>query len=254
MDTPKIIFEDANFAVINKSAGMVVNRADTTREINTLQDWVEENINLDKKEDDRERYIVNGYDKYEEFINRSGVVHRLDKETSGIILVAKNAETFSKLQKQFKSAEVKKKYMALVHGKIDKEEEISGNIGRLPWNRTRFGILPGGKEAKTGYKIISYKKLSNKKNEDFFTLLEVFPKTGRTHQIRVHMKHIGHPIFADELYAGRKTSRDDRKILKTHFLHASEISFINPTTMQSVTFSSELPEDLDKFLNTLESV
>lgn len=244
----KIIFEDQNFSVIEKPAGVIVNKADTTKNIKTLQDWVENEFkikNLKFNNEEKEKYIIDGYSKLEEFFDRSGIVHRLDKETSGIILVAKNPETFINLQKQFKNGQVKKKYIALVHGTIETDGEIMEPIGRLPWNRKRFGIIPEGRYAKTNYKIL-------KQYKDF-TLLELTPITGRTHQIRVHLKHKGYPIFADELYAGRKTARNDRKVLDRHFLHACEITFLSPTTGVEVNFKSSLPEDLSNFLNTLNS-
>lgn len=250
---PKIIFEDNNLAVVYKPAGVVVNRADTTRNMMTLQDWIDSQFRVQSSEfrvEDKEKYVVDGYDKYEEFLDRSGIVHRLDKETSGIILVAKNVEAFINLQNQFKSGEVEKKYVALVHGMIESDGEINEPIGRLPWNRTKFGVLPEGRTAKTLYKVLAHKKL----RDEALTLLELSPKTGRTHQIRVHLKHLGFPIFADVLYAGRKKSRVDRKLLRRHFLHASEISFINPKTGERISFESLLPVDLKEFLETLEKV
>lgn len=196
-----------------------------------------------------------------EFYKRGGVVHRLDKETSGILIIAKNEESFVNLQRQFKQGQVKKTYIALCHGEIKPSEgEINIPIGRLPWNRIRFGVLPQGREAASKYKVLSIKYLprtdavrglvSNNQREPL-SLVEVYPATGRTHQIRVHMQYIGHPIFADELYAGRKISRRDRKLLPRHFLHASKIRFTHPRTGEDIEFDSPLPEDLQGFLNIL---
>lgn len=249
---PEILYEDENLIAVNKPAGMIVNRADTAKNAKTLQDWVEENFHTRKNElqdEDKNRYMVNGYNKFEEFVNRSGIVHRLDKETSGIILIAKNLKTFINLQEQFKSGNVKKTYIALVHGKLSKEGEINEPIGRLPWNRARFGILREGREAKTLYKVLEYKS----KNDNMFSLVEVYPQTGRTHQIRVHFQHLMHPIFADELYAGRKQSRDDRKMLQRHFLHATKIAFLNPKTNLPQEIISPMPIELSSFLQTLGS-
>ena len=153
------------------------------------------------------------------------------------------------MQKQFKERIVKKTYIALAHGKIDEETgEIRVPVGRLPWNRKRFGIIPGGRDSITKYKIlkIKYQVINGKKEP--LTLLELYPETGRTHQIRVHLKYFNHPIFSDFLYAGRKTARSDRKILGRVFLHAAKISFKHPQTGKEVTFESPLPQDLREFL------
>src|SRR4029079_7235730 len=181
-----------------------------------------------------------------------GVVHRLDKETSGLMILAKNEKSFIALQAQFKGRDVKKTYTTLVHGELKPDEgEVNAPIGRLPWNRTRFGILAEGREASSKYKVLSIKYLEQNKTKEALSLVEVYPQTGRTHQIRVHMKHIGHPVFADELYAGRKVSKSDRKLLGRHCLHASNIIFNHPTTGETLTFESELPTDLQDLLDKL---
>jgi 23S rRNA pseudouridine1911/1915/1917 synthase len=238
---PKIVFEDSQILVLDKPAGMVVNRAETTAE-NTVQDWVERKLKIKNKK----LKIGENTDFY--FYRRDGVVHRLDKETSGLLLVAKTPEAFENLQAQFKERKVKKRYLALVHGKVEPEVgEIRAPVGRLPWNRERFGVFPGGREAETRYKILRYydiKKLVG------FTFLELTPATGRTHQIRVHLKYLGHPIVADEFYAGRKTSREDRKWCPRLFLHASYLGFYHPKTKKWREFSSPMPEDLQKALSS----
>lgn len=245
---PQVIFEDDDILVINKPYGMVVNKADTTRYVETVQEWAESRI---KKHESR---IMNEDDS--EFVKRGGVVHRLDKETSGVLILAKNEQSFVNLQAQFKERKVKKTYITLVHGVVSPADgTIDAKIGRLPWNRTRFGVFDDGRESTSVYHVVANYKFSmpdRKKNpvEDL-TLVEVYPASGRTHQIRVHMKHIGHPVFADELYAGRKTARDDRKFLPRQFLHASRISFKHPKTSSELTFEAELPEELSTFLETL---
>lgn len=246
---PEIIFEDKEFLAVNKPAGMVVNRADTVKDVQTLQDWIETKFKIQDSVKSEE-VIVDGYSKTEEFCNRSGIVHRLDKETSGIILVAKNVAAFINLQNQFKEGGVKKVYLALVHGKVAPVEgEINAPIGRLPWNRKRFGVFPQGREARTLYKVMSIKKLKEK-NEDL-SFVEVYPQTGRTHQIRVHFQYLNHPIFGDELYAGRKNSRDDRKVLQRHFLHAAKISFNHPVTGERMNLETELSKELKELLDKL---
>jgi len=244
--SPKIVFEDPYIAVIDKPAGMIVNNADTSKKMYTLQDWVFENIKIEKTED------------MSVFNARNGIVHRLDKETSGLIIIAKNEQSFKNLQEQFKSGNVSKVYIALVHGKVvPNEGEINVPIGRLPWNRMRFGVLAEGRESKTLYKVIgdfsatNAKISGNEKDENTYSLVEVYPKTGRTHQIRVHFKHLGYPIVSDSLYVGRKISKKDRKILSRHFLHAKKIFFQHPNTQKKVSFESELPPELVDFMRLL---
>jgi 23S rRNA pseudouridine1911/1915/1917 synthase len=241
MSAITVIYEDEDIMVLNKPSGVIVNKADTTKNEFTVQDWLEERF--------KDKFVS---EEEHDFYQRAGIVHRIDKETSGILLVAKNKESFENLQAQFKDRKVKKAYVALAHGRIEPiEGEISVPVGRLPWNRTRFGVLAGGKEAVTTYKISAYYK-SPVKDKEELTLLELYPKTGRTHQIRVHLKYINHPIFGDELYAGRKTARDDRKILPRFFLHAKKISFFHPKTGERVGFESQLPQELQTVLDRLE--
>lgn len=261
---PKIIFEDEDLLILDKPAGMVVNRSDTTRGERTLQDWVEDYLRIrsTKHEIRSKSEISNNQNSFEfrnsdfDFKSRAGIVHRLDKETSGIILVAKTLNAFINLQKQFKERKVQKTYLALAHGKIEPEEgEIDVEVGRLPWNRKRFGVLSEGREAVTLYRVLCIKYYVSGKSKEPLSLVELSPKTGRTHQIRVHLQYIKHPIFADPLYAGRKTSRQDRKLLSRIFLHASKISFLHPKTNKMLFFESPLSEekDLDHFLSTLIS-
>lgn len=248
-----VLYEDSDFIAYNKPAGMIVNRADSAKGL-TLQEVAEEKIKneIEQAKKSSELYVVDGYSKKDEFISRGGVVHRLDKETSGIVLVAKKVSAFMNLQKQFKEKTVQKYYTALVHGEVEKQEHtISAPIGRLPWNRMRFGVLDGGREAVSDYKVLETFKWKGFVGDEMLTLVEVFPKTGRTHQIRVHFQHIKHPLFADVLYSGRKTARDDRKYLDRHFLHASKIIFKHPATENKMEIVAELPADLKQFLNQL---
>jgi 23S rRNA pseudouridine1911/1915/1917 synthase len=244
MNDITVIYEDSDILVINKPSGVIVNKADTTRHELTVQDWLEQGA--------REACFKKPSLGVEsDFYNRAGIVHRIDKETSGILIIAKNLTSFENLQAQFKERKVEKTYIALAHGKIEPlEGEISVPIGRLPWNRTRFGGMVGGRESLTKYKVISNFKSPAAQNEQL-TYLELYPKTGRTHQIRVHLKHINHPIFGDELYAGRKTSRDDRKFLQRFFLHAKKISFFHPKTGKRVEFESPLSSELQNMLDAL---
>lgn len=227
MDTPTIIAENSDFFVVNKPSGYITNDADTTTTQPVLQTFMRDNF----------EYELKGNREY-----RDGIVHRLDKETSGIILVAKTKEAFEKLQTEFKERRVEKTYIALLHGKIDPPEgEINLTVGRLPYRRDRFGMVAGGRESQTFYKLITFYKGENGGH----SLVEFYPKTGRTHQIRIHARYIGHSIVADDFYAGRKTSRNDRKWCPRLFLHASKITILGQT------FESKLPEDLEKVLSVL---
>lgn len=229
---PKIIYEDDSLFVIDKPAGWIVNEASTTKNQPVLQTWLRK-FNYPLANDADSRY---------------GIVHRLDKETSGVMLVAKTREAFDKLQAEFKAREVQKTYIALVHGKLTPETgDISVPVGRLPWRRDRFGVVAGGRNSQTLYKVKEFFPGNNAGH----TLVEFYPKTGRTHQIRIHCKYIGHAIVADEFYAGRKTARNDRKWCPRLFLHAASIKFIHPDTGSEVEFKSELPTDLKNCLGAL---
>lgn len=222
--TPRVVFEDKTLLVIDKPAGLVVNRLENRKET-CLQDWLENYLRL----------------KDGGIGDRAGIVHRLDKETSGLIVVAKTEAAFKALQKQFKQREVEKQYLALVHGRVvPKKGTIAVAISRSPFDRKKFGVFLGGKESKTDYQT--------KKEYQGYTLLELRPKTGRTHQLRVHLKHINYPIVADEKYGGRKRARDDRKWCPRQFLHAAFLSFTHPATGRKVDFYSTLPADLEKCL------
>lgn len=226
--------------VIDKPSGVVVNRAQTNRG-ETIQDWIEKIRN--KKEDRRKIEIKSEIDK--EFESRSGIVHRLDKDTSGLLVIAKTPESFANLKNQFKNRETLKKYLALVHGKVEPAVgTVNAPIERNPFNRMHFGIFPGGREAVTDYK--SYK------NYNGYTLLEVTPKTGRTHQIRVHLKHLGHPVVSDPIYGGRKQSKQDLTRCPRLFLHAAFLKIKHPATGASLEFESPLPADLQKVLDGLQ--
>jgi 23S rRNA pseudouridine1911/1915/1917 synthase len=230
---PKIIYEDESFFVVDKPTGWITNDADTVTTQPVIQTWIRESFTYPLK-GDREA--------------RDGIVHRLDKETSGILIIAKSKEAFNKLQSEFKSREVTKTYIALLHGKVmPLEGKIEATIGRLPWRRDRFGVLGGGRESVSEYKVLKFYPGENAGH----SLVEFYPKTGRTHQIRVHAKHIGHAIVSDEFYAGRKTARNDRKWCPRLFLHAATIKFIHPVTEKLVEFSSPLPKDLEEVLSSL---
>ncbi len=245
-----ILYEDDAILVVDKPAGITVNRAETTKHEVTVQDWAEEKLGIKIDNKEHKKFGEEGFDPEVDFYQRGGVVHRLDKETSGVLILAKTPTAFVELQKQFRERTVKKVYTALAHGKVAPiTGEINVPVGRLPWNTKQFGILPGGKESKTIYKVLQH--YHNIKEKEVLTLVELYPHSGRTHQIRVHLKYLGHPIFSDFLYAGRKTARKDRNILSRVFLHAAQISFVHPTKGETLHFEAPLPSTLRDILDGL---
>lgn len=233
----QIIYEDDSILVVLKPAGQVVNRAETTHGVRTLQDELEERFGIKKSEEG-----IGG---------RAGIVHRLDKGTSGVLVVAKTEEAFADLQAQFKKREVEKGYLALVHGKVkEREGKIEAPIARNPKNRMKFAVVEGGRKAVTGYKAISYQQSAISAEQ--FSYLRVKPLTGRTHQIRVHLKHIGHPVVSDPLYLSRKRSKEDHCWCPRVFLHAESLGFKHPETGAWVRFEAELPRDLKVALDEVK--
>lgn len=231
----QIIYEDDSILVVAKPAGQIVNRAETTKGEVTLQEDLEEYFGIKKPEEG-----IGG---------RAGIVHRLDKDTSGVLVVAKIKEAFADLQAQFKKREVEKEYLALVHGKVKEEGKIDAPIARHPKDRMWFAVVPGGRKAVTEYKVISYQLLAI--SGEVFSYLRVKPLTGRTHQIRVHFKHIDHPIAADPLYLSRKQLKEDRQWCPRIFLHAESLGFKHPKTGAWVRLEAELPQNLQKALSAL---
>jgi 23S rRNA pseudouridine1911/1915/1917 synthase len=238
----KILYQDEDLMVIGKPAGVTVNRADTVGE-KTIQDWAEKRIlnteyriqNKKYRMDHSEFSIQNSV-----FYARSGIVHRLDKETSGCLIIAKTPQAFADLQRQFKHREVNKEYLALVHGQVEPAlGAIRVPLSRSRFDRQKFAVSPGGRISETSYQVVSLLTIHN----SLFTLLKLFPTTGRTHQIRVHLKYFGHPIVADAKYAGKRAAAD-RSWCPRLFLHAAKIIFFHPTNKHVTTVVAPLPEDL----------
>jgi len=239
------LFEDKNLVIVEKPAGLVVHPG-AGEHPKTLVDWLFENYpeakNLNWPEPER-----------------AGIIHRLDKDTSGLIVLAKNPEAFQKMQELFQSKAVLKKYLGLVFGKLEKEEgEISGFIGRDPHARRQqisksihFDFQPGKvRESKTYYKTLHQYQY---KNYDF-TLVEATLGTGRMHQIRVHFKSTGHPVIGDQTYNIKHSRLVSKSLgLSRQFLHAYRISFKNPFDNKQVEVKSELPEDLKIILEKLNN-
>jgi 23S rRNA pseudouridine1911/1915/1917 synthase len=229
-----ILYEDEHLLVINKPAGMVVHPAPGHTSgtlVNALlarfPAWAE--LDWWESEEDEEEA---GAD-----YPRPGIVHRLDKDTSGLLIVAKSAGARSALQAQFQARQVEKVYLALVHGVLPAPAGlIDAPIGRDPRQRKRMAVVAEGRPAVTAYRVLE--PLGE------YALLEVMPKTGRTHQIRVHLAFIGHPVVGDEVYGRRRS----RLACPRQFLHAARLSFRHPVTGRPMEFSAPLPPDLQAVL------
>lgn len=236
MKRPKVLHEDAYVLVLDKPAGMVVNRADTVADT-TLQDWIE----------DTYRWSIF---KFREC--RSGVVHRLDKDTSGVMVVAKTRAAFVELQRQFHDREVHKRYVALVHGYLTPSEgSLRVPLGRMRSDRKKFGVVVGGRISETGYQVLG--EYTKHNYSDGFSLVELMPKTGRTHQLRVVLKHLGHPIVGDGYYLSKKRRKADAAWCGRQFLHARRLEFVNPGSGKRGVFESELADDLAAAMKGLEA-
>ncbi len=220
-----ILYEDEDIIAVDKPAGMVVHPA-AGHSSGTLVNAILWHF------PDIEGVGEGG---------RPGIVHRLDKDTSGIILVAKNPRAHRHLQAQFKDRTIEKTYLALVHGHVSPEQGlIDAPIGRHPRHRKRMAIVPAnkGRAAQTEYEVVAY--------YDVNTLLAAHPLTGRTHQIRVHLASIGHPVVGDTVYGRR-----DAYKLGRHFLHAHRIRFRRPSDEKIVELLSPLPSELQALLDQL---
>lgn len=222
----KIVYQDQDLLVIDKPTGWVSTRENcklqiTNYKLRYVEDWVEENFAND--------------------LPRRGVVHRLDKGTSGLLLVALNKQSLENLKKQFKDKTVKKVYWALVAGEVPSSGIMRVPIGRLS-GQGKFGVVVGGRYAETSFELI--KKYSGANGT--FSLLSLSPKTGRTHQIRVHLKYLGWPIVGDSKYGGLRSQNLERP-----FLQAMEISFEHPTSGRPLIIKSELAEELTDFLKKI---
>ena len=227
-----IIYEDEDILAVNKPSGMVVHPACGNYSGTLVNALLNYPGFLTKFNEPRAT-------KDERRIMRPGIVHRLDKGTSGIMLVAKTGPAHRRLCRQLKERSITKKYIAVVRGIVELDEGIiNAPISHDKKDRRRMAIdEEEGKEAITYYRVIKRDKKEN------FSVLEIRPKTGRTHQIRIHLFHIGHPVLGDTFYSGPVV-----KGLSRQALHAKSISFIHPTKNTPEEFSAPLPEDLKKFV------
>jgi len=253
-----IAYEDADLAVVNKPAGMMVHagsgQSEDARSRGTLVNALLHRFNA---------LSSTGGDL------RPGIVHRLDKSTSGLIIVAKNDRAHAALGAMFSGRHVQKTYIALVHGSVAREKgTITAAVSRDPVRRTRMTTRPSqtARSAVSHYEVV--RRLATRFGK--FTLLRVRIETGRTHQIRVHMASIGHPVVGDTLYGGvaqlteqtaaggtrsaRKKTEPERLKLGRNFLHAAKLEFAQPLTGKPLLLEAPLPEELTAFLHSLESV
>ncbi len=235
-----ILHEDEHIIVINKPAGLVVHPGSGN--------W--------------SGTLVHGLKYHFHQLSmsdtiRPGIVHRLDKDTTGVIVIAKNDEAHQKLGTQFSDRKVEKKYVALVWGQVSEKGKVEGLIGRHPVNRQAFAIVKSsGRQSLTGYELEFHVPP--------LSWVRLYPHTGRTHQIRVHMSHIGHPVFGDELYGGglkriRSFHTKYTRLLKSLFnisnrtmLHAASIRLTHPATGELCEWTAPIPQDIRQILNLLK--
>jgi 23S rRNA pseudouridine1911/1915/1917 synthase len=271
---PSIVWEDDDLLLLSKPAGWVVNQAETTT-APTIQAWMAERLSERVAAESTWKPLVPADfaddfgDPESIFRLRQGMVHRLDKDTSGVLIWAKNPGSLVNLLKQFKERLTQKEYQCLVHGRFRvKEDTIELPIGRSAQKRLQFDVTPTGRPASTAYQVLAeYGGLDLAKLREAqievknaakqlrlyqgFTLLSCQPKTGRTHQIRVHMKAITHPLVGDLLYVGKKRAVLDRLWCPRQFLHAANLTFTHPRTGERMTHSAPLPTDLLDVLKLL---
>jgi 23S rRNA-/tRNA-specific pseudouridylate synthase len=301
-----ILYDDADLLVIAKPPGLVVNSAETTAD-KTIQEWFAEYLATEATElaanpetgvaavqvnqaqvsnpasarysISRTEWQLQVPEQFEDtfgtpekiWAERGGIVHRLDRDTSGVLLLAKHPGSLVSLLRQFKQREVQKEYVCLVHGKLAADHDIvSLPLGRASRDRKLFAVVPNGRPAETEYWVEAFfpqfnrevldarwaevkphapqgfrKRLSSYQS---FSLLRCKPRTGRTHQIRVHLAHLKHPIVGDQTYGGSKRQKLDAAWCPRHFLHAESLTFQHPRTQNSMTITSPLSEDLQKAL------
>ena len=230
-----VVFEDEDLVVVNKPAGLVVHPAASVSS-GTLANALAFHF--------RQLSTRAG-------AARPGIVHRLDRDTSGLIVVAKNEAAHENLADQFRARENFKAYVALVHGQVKEESgRVEQPIARDPRNRTRMAVVAGGRPSLSLYRV--------RRRFDRFTLLDVEIKTGRTHQIRVHLQWLKHPVVGDAVYGdGRDNTITDPRLrarlnaLHRQFLHAEQLGFRHPRTGEPLRFTAPLPEELSAFLEKL---
>lgn len=264
----EILHEDEDLLAINKPYGVVVNRSESYK-LKVVQDWMEEHLKNSPPPEEKSWQTLIPADFTPEyglpteiFRDRAGMVHRLDKDTSGVLLLAKNPGSLLNLLAQFKNRQVEKEYLCLTHGKFTLESgTINLPIARRSDDRKKFGVVSDGRPATTIYQVEQYfsefnqELLEENSRKNFrvslyqgFSLVKCQPKTGRTHQIRVHLQHLQHPIVGDQFYVGKKRAKTDALWCPRQFLHASKIIFMHPRQQRQLTIEAPLPSDLNSVL------
>lgn len=232
----EIVYEDETLVVVNKPAGLVVHPAAGIHS-GTLANALAYHF----------QQLPNAATV------RPGIVHRLDRDTSGLLVVAKTEPALENLSDQFRARTVYKSYVALVHGRVQSESaRIDQPLARDPANRTRMAVVRGGRSALSIYRV--------QRRFNRFTLIDVELKTGRTHQIRVHLAWLKHPVVGDEIYGGGRDNTIQSPQLKSqirglgrHFLHAEKLAFTHPQSAARVEFHSPLPPELSRLLTEIEN-
>lgn len=243
-----IVYEDSNLLVINKPSGLITHPKNAEDKQESVTGWLvgkyPEIKNVGDPSTGSPRPELGTKTGQENL--RPGLVHRLDKDTSGLLVIAKNQDSFIYLKNLFQDRKIKKFYLALVHGKPKESKGIiDAPLGRIGMKRTTQ--VRGNKKLKDKKEAVTeYRTLKNFRD---FTLLEVSPHTGRTHQIRVHLKSIGTPVAGDPIYGSKNTTGP--KEPERLFLHAYKLQFISPDG-KSLAFETDLPDDLQNFINELE--
>lgn len=228
-----VVYEDDEVLVINKPAGLVVHPGAGNREHTLVNALLHHAPDL-------------------QHLPRAGIIHRLDKDTTGLLIVAKSLIAHTALIRQMQDRDIQRQYITLVHGHVISGGTIDTGFGRHPRNRLKMAVTPNGRQAITHYTV----------NQQYheFTVLDVSLMTGRTHQIRVHLAHINHPVVGDQLYCGRprfpaNASEHLRSVFqqfKRQALHACSITFVHPISNQELTFTAPMPDDFSLLLEALD--
>lgn len=235
----EVVYEDHDCAVLVKPAGLVVHPGAGHRQDTLVNGLLGRYPEIRAMADPATRRG-----------RRPGIVHRLDRDTSGLMVVALHESARQSLQRQFQRRSVEKAYLALLHGRlVESRGRIEGPIGRDPRNRKRMAVVSRGREAVTEYDVRAYLYTPHGLRL-WYSLVQVYPATGRTHQIRVHFAHLGHAVVGDETYGRRK----EHIASPRQFLHAHRLGFHHPRDGRRLVFESALPADLEQVLSHLETV
>lgn len=279
-----VLWEDQDLLFVNKPAGLVVNRSESVKQA-TVQDWLADYllsattsaVDLTSPATWSALLPADFDSEFGEpeqiWQQRGGIVHRLDKDTSGVLVLAKNPGALVNLLAQFKQRQAHKEYLALVHGQLqDSQGQIRAPLARNPFHRLKFTVADQGRVAVTNYALQQHfeqlppaviQQLYQQQSANWklkkiaelyqagFSLVRLQPETGRTHQIRVHMQAAGHPLVADQLYGGKKRAKLDQLWCPRQFLHAAQLRLRHPRTGQTLEVQAPLMTDLQAVLTAL---